>query len=98
MKLTIVLVDNRGYKSIGELSRSLGMDGFGTLYRYRERPLGVDSDGARPTTYPSTSRRTRSRSARRSFARATIERAARGARGRAKRDAAGRDRGRGRPL
>ena len=44
-KLTIVLVDNRGYKSIGNLSRSLGMDGFGTLYRYRPNgALGVDSE------------------------------------------------------
>jgi 3D-(3,5/4)-trihydroxycyclohexane-1,2-dione acylhydrolase (decyclizing) len=44
-KLTIVLVDNRGYKSIGNLSRSLGMDGFGTLYRYRGNgELGVDSE------------------------------------------------------
>jgi 3D-(3,5/4)-trihydroxycyclohexane-1,2-dione acylhydrolase (decyclizing) len=30
VKLTIVLVDNRGYASIGSLSRSLGTDGFGT--------------------------------------------------------------------
>jgi 3D-(3,5/4)-trihydroxycyclohexane-1,2-dione acylhydrolase (decyclizing) len=46
-KLTIVLVDNRGFKSIGGLSRSLGMDGFGTLYRYRERgSLGLDSEDA----------------------------------------------------
>jgi 3D-(3,5/4)-trihydroxycyclohexane-1,2-dione acylhydrolase (decyclizing) len=44
-KLTIVLVDNRGYKSIGNLSRALGMDGFGTLYRYGS--TSVDSkDGA----------------------------------------------------
>src|SRR5213080_4039797 len=44
-KLTIVLVDNRGFKSIGGLSRSLGMDGFGTLYRYRRNgSLGVDSE------------------------------------------------------
>src|SRR3954469_22177106 len=44
-KLTIVLVDNRGFKSIGNLSRSLGMDGFGTLYRYRANgELGVDSE------------------------------------------------------
>jgi 3D-(3,5/4)-trihydroxycyclohexane-1,2-dione acylhydrolase (decyclizing) len=44
-KLTIVLVDNRGYKSIGNLSRSLGLDGFGTLYRYRRNgALGVDSE------------------------------------------------------
>ena len=46
-KLTIVLVDNRGYKSIGNLSRSLGLDGFGTLYRYRSNgSLGVDSEGS----------------------------------------------------
>jgi 3D-(3,5/4)-trihydroxycyclohexane-1,2-dione acylhydrolase (decyclizing) len=31
VKLTIVLVDNRGYASIGSLSRSLGTDGFGTV-------------------------------------------------------------------
>jgi 3D-(3,5/4)-trihydroxycyclohexane-1,2-dione acylhydrolase (decyclizing) len=45
LKLTIVLVDNRGYNSIGSLSRSLGLDGFGTLYRYRRNGrLAVDSD------------------------------------------------------
>jgi 3D-(3,5/4)-trihydroxycyclohexane-1,2-dione acylhydrolase (decyclizing) len=44
-KLTVVLVDNRGYSSIGSLSRSLGTDGFGTLYRYRSNgSLGVDSE------------------------------------------------------
>ncbi len=45
LKLTIVLVDNHGYNSIGSLSRSLGTDGFGTLYRYRRNGrLPVDSD------------------------------------------------------
>ncbi|MCP9485050.1 MAG: 3D-(3,5/4)-trihydroxycyclohexane-1,2-dione acylhydrolase (decyclizing) [Gaiellaceae bacterium MAG52_C11] len=45
LKLTIVLVDNRGFNSIGSLSRSLGLDGFGTLYRYRrDGSLGVDSE------------------------------------------------------
>jgi 3D-(3,5/4)-trihydroxycyclohexane-1,2-dione acylhydrolase (decyclizing) len=44
VKLVIVLVDNRGFSSIGALSRSLGTDGFGTLYRYRrDGSLGVDS-------------------------------------------------------
>ncbi len=33
-KLTIVLMDNRGYKSIGSLSRSLGTQGFGTRYAF----------------------------------------------------------------
>ena len=45
VKLTVVLVDNHGFNSIGSLSRSLGTDGFGTLYRYRRNgSLGVDSD------------------------------------------------------
>jgi 3D-(3,5/4)-trihydroxycyclohexane-1,2-dione acylhydrolase (decyclizing) len=45
LKLTIVLVDNKGYNSIGGLSRSLGTDGFGTLYRYRRNgSIGVDSE------------------------------------------------------
>jgi 3D-(3,5/4)-trihydroxycyclohexane-1,2-dione acylhydrolase (decyclizing) len=45
LKLTVVLVDNHGFNSIGSLSRSLGTDGFGTLYRYRQNgSLGVDSD------------------------------------------------------
>ena len=46
LKLTIVLVDNRGHSSIGSLSRSLGLDGFGTLYRYRrDGSLGTDGEG-----------------------------------------------------
>jgi len=45
LKLTIVLVDNHGFNSIGDLSRSLGLDGFGTQYRYRrDGSLGRDSD------------------------------------------------------
>ena len=45
LKLTIVLVDNHGFNSIGGLSRSLGTDGFGTQYRYRQNgSLGVDRD------------------------------------------------------
>jgi 3D-(3,5/4)-trihydroxycyclohexane-1,2-dione acylhydrolase (decyclizing) len=47
IKLTIVLVDNHGYNSIGSLSRSLGTDGFGTLYRQsRNGSIGVDSEEA----------------------------------------------------
>jgi 3D-(3,5/4)-trihydroxycyclohexane-1,2-dione acylhydrolase (decyclizing) len=34
-RLTVVLVDNRGFGSIGGLSRSLGSEGFGTAYRRR---------------------------------------------------------------
>src|SRR6266576_942579 len=43
-KLTIVLVDNEGFASIGSLSRSKGMAGFGTRYRYRsDGSLGDDA-------------------------------------------------------
>jgi 3D-(3,5/4)-trihydroxycyclohexane-1,2-dione acylhydrolase (decyclizing) len=46
-KLTIVLVDNSGFSSIGALSRSVGSDGFGTHYRYRkEGSIGLDSEEA----------------------------------------------------
>jgi 3D-(3,5/4)-trihydroxycyclohexane-1,2-dione acylhydrolase (decyclizing) len=34
--LVIVLVDNHGYASIGALSRSIGSEGFGTLYRFSD--------------------------------------------------------------
>ncbi len=45
LKLTVVLVDNHGFSSIGALSRSLGTDGFGTQYRSRkEGSLGLDSE------------------------------------------------------
>ena len=35
IKLTIVLVQNHGYASIGALSETLGSQRFGTAYRYR---------------------------------------------------------------
>ena len=35
-KLTLVLMDNHGFKSIGGLSRFLGQGGFGTRYAYPE--------------------------------------------------------------
>jgi len=43
LKLTIVLVDNQGYSSIGALSRSLGTGGFGTQLQRRDgAPLPID--------------------------------------------------------
>jgi 3D-(3,5/4)-trihydroxycyclohexane-1,2-dione acylhydrolase (decyclizing) len=36
VRLTVVLIDNHGFASIGGLSRSLGSEGFGTAYR--EKP------------------------------------------------------------
>jgi 3D-(3,5/4)-trihydroxycyclohexane-1,2-dione acylhydrolase (decyclizing) len=41
IKLTIVLVDNRGFASIGSLSESLGSQRFGTSYRYRNPETGL---------------------------------------------------------
>ncbi|MBZ5858037.1 3D-(3,5/4)-trihydroxycyclohexane-1,2-dione acylhydrolase (decyclizing) [Flavihumibacter profundi] len=50
IKLTIILINNNGYASIGGLSASLGTEGFGTRYLYRNpktgqlngKPLPVD--------------------------------------------------------
>ncbi|MFM1941037.1 MAG: 3D-(3,5/4)-trihydroxycyclohexane,2-dione hydrolase [Verrucomicrobiota bacterium] len=52
-KLTIVLMDNSGFNSIGGLSRSLGQDGFGTRYVYPKdgRLLG-DSSGSQAEELP----------------------------------------------
>jgi 3D-(3,5/4)-trihydroxycyclohexane-1,2-dione acylhydrolase (decyclizing) len=49
-KLTIVLLDNDGYKSIGGLSRSLGQKGFGTRYAYPQdgRLPGDDAEEIAP--------------------------------------------------
>jgi 3D-(3,5/4)-trihydroxycyclohexane-1,2-dione acylhydrolase (decyclizing) len=38
--LTIVLVDSTGFASINALSRSVGSNGFGTRYRFRDRATG----------------------------------------------------------
>ena len=35
VKMTIILLNNDGYSSIGSLSNSVGSEGFGTYYRYR---------------------------------------------------------------
>lgn len=39
-KLTVVLVDNHGFSSIGGLSQSIGSEGFGTRYRFRDPETG----------------------------------------------------------
>lgn len=36
-KLTLILMDNTGFRSIGSLSRSLGQNGFGTRYVFPEQ-------------------------------------------------------------
>ena len=53
VKLVVVICDNRGFASIGSLSRSLGLDGFGTRYAYREDgSLGLDSDATPNAVLP----------------------------------------------
>jgi 3D-(3,5/4)-trihydroxycyclohexane-1,2-dione acylhydrolase (decyclizing) len=40
VKVIVVLVQNRGFHSIGSLSESLGSQRFGTRYRYRDEATG----------------------------------------------------------
>ncbi|GAB2633054.1 3D-(3,5/4)-trihydroxycyclohexane-1,2-dione acylhydrolase (decyclizing) [Belliella aquatica] len=47
-KLTIILINNNGYASIGGLSKSLGTEGFGTSYQYRNPETGQLDGGFLP--------------------------------------------------
>jgi 3D-(3,5/4)-trihydroxycyclohexane-1,2-dione acylhydrolase (decyclizing) len=52
-KLTVILVDNSGFASIGALSRSVGSQGFGTRYRYRKNgSIGLDTEEEPGETLP----------------------------------------------
>jgi 3D-(3,5/4)-trihydroxycyclohexane-1,2-dione acylhydrolase (decyclizing) len=44
VKLVVVLIDNRGFASIGALSESIGSQRFGTSYRYRSPDGRLDGD------------------------------------------------------
>jgi 3D-(3,5/4)-trihydroxycyclohexane-1,2-dione acylhydrolase (decyclizing) len=48
IKLIVVLIDNRGFSSIGALSESLGSQRFGTSYRYRNAATGLLDGGQLP--------------------------------------------------
>ncbi|WP_433479289.1 3D-(3,5/4)-trihydroxycyclohexane-1,2-dione acylhydrolase (decyclizing) [Spirillospora sp. CA-142024] len=48
LKLTIVLVQNHGFASIGALSETVGADRFGTAYRYRNAETGLLDGGILP--------------------------------------------------
>ncbi|WP_371797159.1 3D-(3,5/4)-trihydroxycyclohexane-1,2-dione acylhydrolase (decyclizing) [Streptomyces sp. NBC_01718] len=48
LKLTVVLVDNAGFASIGALSESLGSQRFGTRYRFRDEKTGRLDGGVLP--------------------------------------------------
>ena len=45
IKLVVVLLDNRGYQSIGNLSASVGSERFGTKYRALDEATGSFEDG-----------------------------------------------------
>ncbi len=51
-KLTIVLMNNHGYKSIGALSRSIGSQGFGTRYVRPENGRLSDDQATTVNTLP----------------------------------------------
>jgi 3D-(3,5/4)-trihydroxycyclohexane-1,2-dione acylhydrolase (decyclizing) len=51
-KLTIILMDNKGFKSIGALSRSLGSQGFGTRYVFPENNRLPDDTADSAKTLP----------------------------------------------
>ena len=44
-KLTIIIINNKGFGSIGGLSKSIGQEGFGTEYKFRDEKSGqLDGD------------------------------------------------------
>jgi 3D-(3,5/4)-trihydroxycyclohexane-1,2-dione acylhydrolase (decyclizing) len=51
-KLTIVIMDNRGFNSIGGLSRYLGQEGFGTRYAYPSDNKLPDDTSEKPEALP----------------------------------------------
>jgi len=56
VKLTVVLVDNHGFASIGSLSETVGAERFGTWYRYRGERDGRLSGSFLPTDFVSNAR------------------------------------------
>ncbi|MDO5977343.1 3D-(3,5/4)-trihydroxycyclohexane-1,2-dione acylhydrolase (decyclizing) [Flavivirga spongiicola] len=51
VKMTIVLLNNDGYSSIGSLSNAVGTEGFGTYYRYRNEQTQQLDGGLLPIDY-----------------------------------------------
>jgi len=50
-KITIILLNNDGYSSIGSLSNAVGSQGFGTYYRYRNEATQQLDGGLLPIDY-----------------------------------------------
>lgn len=55
-KLTIILVNNNGFGSINSLSMSLGSNGFGNQYRYRDSETDSYTGGELPVDYAAHAR------------------------------------------
>lgn len=55
-KLTIVLLDNQGFASIGGLSQAIGCGGFGTRYRYRNAKTGQLNGANLPVDFVANAR------------------------------------------
>jgi 3D-(3,5/4)-trihydroxycyclohexane-1,2-dione acylhydrolase (decyclizing) len=51
VKITIILLNNDGYSSIGSLSNAVGSEGFGTYYRYRNEETNQLDGGKLPIDY-----------------------------------------------
>jgi len=51
VKITIVLLNNNGFKSIGSLSESVGSQRFGTEYRFRSEETGQLDGGTLPVNF-----------------------------------------------
>ena len=50
-KITIIMLNNYGYSSIGSLSNAVGSEGFGTYYRYRNEETQQLDGGLLPVDY-----------------------------------------------
>jgi 3D-(3,5/4)-trihydroxycyclohexane-1,2-dione acylhydrolase (decyclizing) len=48
VRLTLLILDNQGFASIGGLSHAVGADGFATAYRYRDAKSGMLDGGLLP--------------------------------------------------
>ncbi|MBI3849915.1 MAG: 3D-(3,5/4)-trihydroxycyclohexane-1,2-dione acylhydrolase (decyclizing) [Verrucomicrobia bacterium] len=55
-KLTVVLLNNHGFQSIGGLSHAIGSGGFGTRYRFRNAKSGQLDGAPVPVDYAASAR------------------------------------------
>ena len=56
IKVTIILLNNKGFGSIGALSQSIGSQRFGTKYRYRDEKTGLLTGDTLPVDFTQNAR------------------------------------------